>query len=112
MYTLCLLPFHYGISGSNSGCLVSIVITFTSSYFSEELETSWRAHLYSQHLGGRGRWISEFQASLDYRVSSRSARATYTEKSVLKNKTKQTKGDDNMWKIGFCLCGSTRLYVT
>jgi hypothetical protein len=29
------------------------------------------AHLSSQHLGGRGRWISEFQASLVYKVSSR-----------------------------------------
>jgi hypothetical protein len=28
------------------------------------------------HLGGRGRWISEFKASLVYRVSSRTARAT------------------------------------
>jgi hypothetical protein len=27
-------------------------------------------------LGGRGRWISEFKASLVYRVSSRIARAT------------------------------------
>jgi hypothetical protein len=27
-------------------------------------------------LGGRGRWISEFEASLVYRVSSRTARAT------------------------------------
>jgi hypothetical protein len=26
--------------------------------------------------GGRGRWISEFEASLVYRVSSRTARAT------------------------------------
>jgi hypothetical protein len=32
-------------------------------------------HFYSQHLGGRGRWISEFKASLVYRVSSRTARA-------------------------------------
>jgi hypothetical protein len=31
--------------------------------------------LYSQHLGGRGRQISEFEASLVYRVSSRTARA-------------------------------------
>ena len=30
----------------------------------------------SQHLGGRDRWISEFEASLVYRVSSRTARAT------------------------------------
>ena len=32
--------------------------------------------LKSQHLGGRGRWIFEFEASLVYRVSSRTARAT------------------------------------
>jgi hypothetical protein len=34
------------------------------------------AHLSSQHLGGRGKWISEFEASLVYKVSSRIARAT------------------------------------
>jgi hypothetical protein len=33
------------------------------------------AHLYSQHLGGRGRRIFEFEASVVYRVSSRTARA-------------------------------------
>jgi hypothetical protein len=47
-------------------------------------------------LGGRGRRISEFKASLVYRVSSRTARATQRN-PVLKNqknkktKTKQTK---------------------
>jgi hypothetical protein len=41
-------------------------------------------------LGGRGRWISEFEASLVYRVSSRTARATQR-KPVLKNKTNKTK---------------------
>jgi hypothetical protein len=35
-------------------------------------------------LGGRGRWISEFEASLVYRVRSRTARATQ-KNSVLKN---------------------------
>jgi hypothetical protein len=30
----------------------------------------------SQHLGGRGRRISEFEGSLVYKVSSRTARAT------------------------------------
>jgi hypothetical protein len=29
----------------------------------------------AQHLGGRGRQISEFEASLVYKVSSRTARA-------------------------------------
>jgi hypothetical protein len=46
-------------------------------------------------LGGRGRWISEFKASLVYRVSSRTARATqknpvYKNKNKNKNKNKQT----------------------
>jgi hypothetical protein len=45
-------------------------------------------------LGGRGRWISEFEASLVYRVSSRTARAI--QRNPVKNKqtnkqTKQTK---------------------
>jgi hypothetical protein len=39
-------------------------------------------------LGGRGRWISEFEASLVYRVSSRIARATQRN-PVLKNNKKQ-----------------------
>jgi hypothetical protein len=40
-------------------------------------------------LGGRGRQISEIQASLVYRVSSRTARATRAaEKPCLEKKTK------------------------
>jgi hypothetical protein len=35
------------------------------------------AHLSFQYSGGRGRWISEFEASLIYRVSSRTAKATW-----------------------------------
>jgi hypothetical protein len=41
-------------------------------------------------LGGRGRWISEFKASLVYRVSSRTARAIQRN-PVLKNKKQKTK---------------------
>jgi hypothetical protein len=40
-------------------------------------------------LGGRGRWISEFEASLVYKVSSRTARAIQRN-PVSKNKNKQT----------------------
>jgi hypothetical protein len=40
-------------------------------------------------LGGRGRRISEFEASLVYKVRSRTARATQRN-PVLKNKNKQT----------------------
>jgi hypothetical protein len=41
-------------------------------------------------LGGRGRWISEFEASLVYRVSSRTARATQRN-PVSKKKEKKRK---------------------
>jgi hypothetical protein len=39
----------------------------------------------SRQSGGRGRWISEFKASLVYKVSSRTARATQRN-PVSKNK--------------------------
>jgi hypothetical protein len=42
-------------------------------------------------LGGRGRQISEFKASLVYRVSSRTARATQRNLSQKKNKKQKTK---------------------
>jgi hypothetical protein len=42
-------------------------------------------------LGGRGRWISEFEASLVYRVSSRIARATQRNPVSKKQTNKKTK---------------------
>jgi hypothetical protein len=42
----------------------------------------------SQHSGGRGRRISEFEASLVYRVSSRTAKATQRNPVSKKTKTK------------------------
>jgi hypothetical protein len=42
-------------------------------------------------LGGSGRWIFEFEASLVYRVSSRTARATQRNSVSKQNKTKQNK---------------------
>jgi hypothetical protein len=42
----------------------------------------------STWLGGRGRWISEFEASLVYKVSSRTARAIQRN-PVSKNKNKK-----------------------
>ena len=43
-------------------------------------------------MGGRGRRISEFEASLVYRVSSRTGRATQRNPvSKIQNKTKQNK---------------------
>jgi hypothetical protein len=54
-------------------------------------------------LGGRGRQISEFEASLVYRVSSRTARAT--QRNPVSKKTKKKKRNENsevgqaQWKI-------------
>jgi hypothetical protein len=42
------------------------------------------------YSGGRGRWISEFEASLDYRVNSRIARAIQRN-PVSKTKRKKRK---------------------
>jgi hypothetical protein len=42
-------------------------------------------------LGGRGRWISEFEASLVYRVSSRTARAIQRNPVSRKKKKKKKK---------------------
>ena len=42
-------------------------------------------------MGGRGRWNSEFKASLVYRVSSRIARATQRNPVLRNKKTKQNK---------------------
>jgi hypothetical protein len=48
-------------------------------------------------LGGRGRGISEFEASLVYRVSSRITRVTQRN-PVMKNKTKQKQKQKNKKK--------------
>jgi hypothetical protein len=47
-------------------------------------------------LGGRGRQISEFEASLVYRVSSRTARTT--QRNPVSKKTKQNKDKQNKTK--------------
>jgi site-specific recombinase XerD len=50
-------------------------------------------------LGGRGRRISEFEASLVYKVSSRTARAI--QRNPVSKKTKQSKAKQNH---EFCRC--------
>jgi hypothetical protein len=50
-------------------------------------------------LGGRGRWISEFEASLVYRVSSRTARTTQRN-PVLKKHNKQTNKQKVKYPLG------------
>jgi hypothetical protein len=49
-------------------------------------------------LGGRGRWITEFETSLVYKVSSSSRTARATEKPCLEKQNKQktkTKNKNN-----------------
>jgi hypothetical protein len=60
------------------------------------------------HSGGRGRWISEFEASLLYKVSSRTARATQRNpvsknKNKKKTKNKETKPFPGVRKMAQCL---------
>ena len=70
--------------------------TTTKPLFLFTQATQWPdsggTHLKSQHLGSRGRRISEFETSLVYRVSSRKDRATQrnpvSEKTKQKTKTK------------------------
>jgi hypothetical protein len=53
-------------------------------------------------LGGRGRWISEFEASLVYRVSSRTARAIQrnpVSKNQKKRKRERERGKKKERKI-------------
>jgi hypothetical protein len=46
---------------------------------------------FNQHLGGRGRRISDFEASLVYKVSSRTARATQRNPVLKNQKNKKIK---------------------
>jgi hypothetical protein len=50
-------------------------------------------------LGGRGRRISEFEASLVYRVSSRTARATQRNSVSKKQKNKNKNKNKNKTNI-------------
>jgi hypothetical protein len=61
----------------------------------------------SDHLGGRGRWISEFEASLVYKVSSKTARAIQRnpvsgkKKKKKKEEEEEVRVSDNMLKGSF-----------
>ena len=59
--------------------------------------SSGGARLKSQHSKGRGRWISEFEASLVYKVSSRTARACPIQRNSV-SKTKQNKKENKQTK--------------
>jgi hypothetical protein len=56
-------------------------------------------------LGGRGKWISEFEASLVYKVSSRTARATQRNPVSKKKKKKKEEEEvvSDFKRIGVCV---------
>jgi hypothetical protein len=65
-----------------------MLIPFNTQFF---LPGSGGGCLQSKHLGGRGRQISESEASLVYRVSSRTARAIQRNPVSKKPKPKKKK---------------------
>jgi hypothetical protein len=71
------------------------IVKYYLAIKNEDIETGGGgARFESQHLGGRGRWISELEASLVYKVSSRTARATQrnpVSKRTNKQSNKQTR---------------------
>jgi hypothetical protein len=50
-------------------------------------------------LGGRGRWISEFEASPVYKVSSRTARATQRNPVSKNKKQNKKKGTEALFSL-------------
>jgi hypothetical protein len=60
-------------------------------------------------LGGRGNWISEFEASLVYKVSSRTARALQRN-PFSKNKNKKNKKNKNEKQKTFSLLDVAQNY--
>jgi hypothetical protein len=73
---------------STVDCFTKLVLSKASNKNQCGNRAVWKpgARLQSQHLGGRGRWISEFEASLVYRVSSRTTRVT--QKNLVSKKPK------------------------
>jgi hypothetical protein len=69
-----------------------MVVFFIHQEFNKSRTVAVVVHAFnpSTLLGGRGRWISEFKASLVYKVSSRTVRATQR-KPVSENQKKKKK---------------------
>jgi hypothetical protein len=64
------------------------------------MELHGGGYLFPQHPGGRGRWISEFEAILVYRVSSRTAKATKRNPdSKTTNQSKQVRRNDDQAQL-------------
>jgi hypothetical protein len=61
-------------------------------------------------LGGRSRQIAEFEASLVYKVSSRTARATQRNPVSKKKKTNKQTNKKKLNNL-FLLCGINLFYV-
>jgi hypothetical protein len=80
----------FPVSGNNIDILHLKIFVYKPGVVVHTFNTS------TQHSGGRGRQISEFEASLVYKVSSRTARATQRN-PVLKNKNKNKTKQNNFF---------------
>ena len=100
------------ISAEGRGNWVLFLITLNLLFFVLRILTSelgiGGSCLSSQHLGSRGRWISEFEACLLYRVSSRTARTTQRN-PILKKKKKKKKKEKKNFYFYVCVRGMVRL---
>jgi hypothetical protein len=78
-----------------------------------QLPTQFDGHggtcLLSQYPGGRDRWVSEFEASLLYKVSSRTAKAVTQKNSVSENQNLKT--TLNLLSLSPPLPGSLPLFL-
>jgi hypothetical protein len=87
------------VAGVTDSVSHSTWVLRTELWFTSRMPESWSGvfqeclsqGVVAQALGGRGRRISEFKASLVYRVSSRTARATQRSLSNKRKKKKQKK---------------------
>jgi hypothetical protein len=61
-------------------------------------------------LGGRDRWISEFEASLVYKVSSRTARAT--QRNPVSKKKKKNQQQQQQQKVYYIIREGSRRDLT
>jgi len=80
------------------------IVNFLFGYCKESERLVRVVGLQSQHSGSRGRRISEFEASLGYRVSSRACIARATQRNSVSKTNKQTKPNKKPCTL-FCVCG-------
>jgi hypothetical protein len=79
---------------------IQLHVTTSNVKYKEKKQKNKNKTCLAMQVGGRGRRISEFEASLVYRVSSRTARATQRN-PVLKNKKKKEEEEQKRKKTTY-----------